>query len=221
MSPPEPDEMIAVIACAGRKRDVGFLTDEHGVCVNFVGCPEKAPADGSKYVSPDSLSPYGVTWRAYVAMQQDSRLVPAYQLYADPIYQAMFARLGHRMYILSAGWGLIAASFGIPNYDITYSLDRSRPWTWRDPMADELCRNDFAQLPNAGSEMVFFGGAKYRPRFAALSQQYRGRRCFYHRSDGEGSQPRLEGCEPLPFRTCRRTNWHYECARKVLALARS
>ena len=49
-------------------------------------------------------------------------LYPAYQLYENEIYGRLIDHLGmSKVYILSAGWGLIAAHFLTPYYDITFS----------------------------------------------------------------------------------------------------
>ena len=125
------------------------------------------PSDGLLYERPDDMSDYGWTWReALLRYNQDLshnplRLLPAWQLYDNPVYGRLFEKFGvEKFFILSAGWGLIRADFLTPYYDITFS-----------PSADAYkCRRktdryeDFCMLPaNINEDVLFFGGKDYLP----------------------------------------------------------
>ncbi|MGE5063222.1 MAG: hypothetical protein ACM3IG_04065 [Myxococcales bacterium] len=59
-------------------------------------------------------------------------LLPAYQLYAHDAYRALAQTFGiDEVFILSAGWGLISASFLTPAYDITFKATKTAPWKRR------------------------------------------------------------------------------------------
>ena len=111
--------MIVVIQCAGSKRkNAGFLKTKDGRTVSFVARPELAPPASCVYARPDDASDAGGTWRdqllAYNASPGNNplRLLPAFELYENDIYRALVKRFGvENTYILSAGWGLIDASF--------------------------------------------------------------------------------------------------------------
>ena len=51
-------------------------------------------------------------------------LLPAFELYERDTYRALVKRFGiDKAYILSAGWGLIPASFLTPCYDVTFAAN--------------------------------------------------------------------------------------------------
>ena len=123
--------MIVVIQCAAQKRtEAGFLRTKDGKKVLFVANPAGAPYSSELiWARPDDLSDTGVSWREMLLRYNRSpgsnplRLLPAGQLYANPTYKQLAKRFGsEKTYILSAGWGLLGASFLTPNYDITFSV---------------------------------------------------------------------------------------------------
>jgi hypothetical protein len=62
--------------------------------------------------------------RTYNRQPRDNPLglYPAYRLYENRTYERLADRFGLlKLYILSAGWDLIAANFLTPYYDITFS----------------------------------------------------------------------------------------------------
>jgi hypothetical protein len=112
--------MIAVIQCAASKRgDAGFLKTKDGTRVLFVGDPKAAPpSDSILYARPDGISDHGVSWRQELIEYNHSpsanplRLSRSADLYTNETYRHLVARFGlSKTYILSAGWGLISASF--------------------------------------------------------------------------------------------------------------
>src|SRR6185312_14489468 len=101
-------------------------------------------------------------------------------LYANPTYGALEKRFGNkRTYILSAGWGLIGASFLTPHYDITFSMT-AEPYKRR---RKRDVYGDLRMLPNDTDEpIVFFGGKDYLPLFCELTKGVRGKKTVFYNS---------------------------------------
>ncbi len=208
--------MRIVIQCAGSKRpEAPSFRQDDGRQVIFVADPASAPSqDGTVYAHPDECSDRaGQTWRARVIAEntppnaEGSPLLTAGQLYTPKAYRTLREFVGaERLFILSAGWGLIRSDFRLPAYDITFSragdgYKRRRP---SQPFAD------FNQLLGAGDDdVVFLGGRDYLPLFLQLSAVVQGRRLVF--TKGAIREP-LSSCWVQEFRTARSTNWHYSCA---------
>jgi hypothetical protein len=114
------------------------------------------------------------------------------------------------LFILSAGWGLIAADFLTPYYDITFS--QSAEGYKRRRKSDRY--DDFRMLPHDTDEdIVFFGGKDYLPLFCSLTSAIRTTKTVFYNS---AQRPQVTGCALKRFDTTTRTNWHYECANAFL-----
>ncbi len=208
--------MVVVIQCAATKSPyAGHLCGRDGRRVWFVASLESAPAgDGRLYARPDDSSgTSGVSWRIILReYNQDPGsnphgLLPAWQLYTNRAYRTLAMRFGlDRLYILSAGWGLIAASFLTPNYDITFSSAKSvEPYKRRNVRQDF---HDFCMLPSSVTDpVVFFGGKDYVPLFCDLTADVQGERWVFY----AGSKPNAPNCRVQRYRKPF-TNWHYQCA---------
>lgn len=239
--------MKVVMACAKSKVcNAGYMKTEKtedGRCVKFVGAPDLAKAVLSKpgfcYARPDDEAKDGKAWReelvAYNKSCKDEnpfRLHRAYKLYKHKIYVQLVEVFGiDNVYILSAGWGLIRASFLTPNYDITFSASADA-YNLRGKF-DQYC--DFNHLQEeshlmniSNDKVVFFGTDRkqngsvdgYLPLFCELTQSYPGHRIayYYHSKD----KPKYnKNVEFVPYVTRTRTNWHYECATKVMECYKS
>lgn len=118
-----------------------------------VRCRSKGHGPGNDvlYQHPDDMSDYGWTWREALLKYNQDRptnplgLLPAWQLYDNPAYGRLAERVGiEKMFILSAGWGLIRGDFLTPYYcpmvphsrwcawpPRTGSRGRSAPWLAR------------------------------------------------------------------------------------------
>lgn len=212
--------MMIVIQCAASKRpDAGFLRSANGKPVLFVADPQSAPPNTEiTYARPDDLSDNGTSWREVLldynrkAGANRLRLYQAYELYQNPAYRQLVDRFGlQKIYILSAGWGLIRADFLTPNYDITYSQSAEKYKRRKKTERFE----DFCQLTNhASEEIVFFGGQDYLPLFWALMRDVSGeKRVFYN----SARTPQMPGVSFARFETRTRTNWHYECIRTFIS----
>ena len=210
--------MKVVISCARSKADgAGYMQTEDGRCVLFVGNPAEVNSQRSDfcYHRPDCIADDGRTWREKLVTYNKScknenplGLLPAYKLYKPNIYTQLVEVFGvDNVYILSAGWGLIQASFLTPNYDITFSGSGYK----RRRECDQYC--DFYCLKNAINEdLLFFGGQGYLHLFITLTQNYNGRRIVYHSTDNMTKSDRIKYARyPRYF-----TNWQYKCAGKVM-----
>lgn len=212
--------MIAVIqGSESRQPRAGFLTARNGKRVLFVAEPVQAPRDPELcHARPDDFSSFGGRWRnlvlGYNANPRNNPLglLPAHALYPDKIYPRLLEELGPtQTYILSAGWGLIGATFLTPNYDITFNPGAD-PFRRRRP-SDRYA--DFCFLPDDTDEDVYlFADADHLPLFCQLTASYPGRRIVFYRSE---NPPQAPGCTLRKFATAVETNWHQECARAFLS----
>ena len=211
--------MICVIQCAGRKRaGAGSMTTLDSRRVIFVAHPEQAVReDGRVYAHPDHASDRGGSWREvlldYNASGNNSLgLLEASELYQHKAYRALRKHFGaSNMYILSAGWGLINASFLTPDYDITFS-NAAEKYAQRRK-ADKFI--DLNLLPEEVSdEIVFFDGRDYLAQFSALTCSNRAKKIVFYNS---ATIPNAPGCSLRRHVTRTRTNWHYECSERFVA----
>jgi hypothetical protein len=211
--------MKIVIQCAARKNPAaGSFRDAANRPVLFVAQPGGAPANASvSYARPDEQIGDGQTWRErLVAYNEDSSnpygLLPAAGLYAHSAYAALARRFGFaRMFILSAGWGLIPSSFLTPSYDITFTASAA-PWK-RRRQTDRY--NDLNLIDDDGDPIVFIGGKDYLPLFCSLTAPLNARKVVFFNSSLTPGLPERFDAVRYPTRT--RTNWHYECAQDLAA----
>ena len=207
--------MIVVIQCAsGKQDDAGHLRTLDGRKVMFVASPHDVPCNGNRvYARPDDVSGNGGPWRdvlvAYNAEPGDNplNLLPAWRLYKNPVYGSLVRRYGTgRVYILSAGWGLIRADFLTPNYDITFQTQAQNYKIRKRRDRYE----DFIMVPSETVEpIIFFGGKAYVGLFCELTSGAKGPRYVWYNSK---EKPNTPGCIARRFHTSKRTNWHYDCA---------
>ena len=208
-------DTIAVIACAGsKKRNAGRLVDG-GRKVMFVAYPEDAPADGRVlYRRPDDPASSGQSFRDMLEEYNRDRradnpwgLLPAWELYVPPAYRALHNACGaDKLFILSAGWGLVGADYLLPDYDITFSNQASAS---KHRRRGDRGYRDFAMLPKDTSERVFFfGGKDYVPLFCRLTEGV-ARRTVFHYSRTPPSAP---GCELVHYPDAPQRTWYYKCA---------
>jgi hypothetical protein len=207
--------MRIVIQCAATKSaEARRLRAADGREVLFVADPANAPPQSDTvYARPDDPADGGHTWRQLLADYNEAEtgnhlsLLPAYRLYANPVYQRLVSKFGtSRVFILSAGWGLVSADFLLPDYDITFS-----------PMAPLFKRRrksdlyrDFCMLANNSGHVAFVGGKDYVPLFLALTKDISDQKLIFFNSSLTPKLP--PGYKSNRYNTSTRTNWHYECA---------
>ena len=221
------DDAIGVIQCASKKRlDAGHSIADDGRKVLFVADPEAAPTSRSlRYARPDDAVLAGDTYRARLERyNRDSRtdnpwgLLPAWQLYMPTAYRTLVDALGvGNVFILSAGWGLVAADYLLPNYDITFSSSARGSDAYKRRMPSDRHYRDFSMLPQDTTKHVFFfGSKKYLAVFCTLTAALRRRTAFIRSKD----LPRSVNCRTVRYETTTRINWHYECVNAFAAKVR-
>jgi hypothetical protein len=211
--------MIVVIQCAATKRrDAGYLRQQGGTKVLCVAHPTIKPTGPDcVHAHPDDLSDTGDSWREKLVRYNANPganplgLLRAFELYEDASYRALVERFGAaRTYILSAGWGLISASFLTPAYDITFNTQTKKkaPWKFRHKKRDHY--DDLCHLPADTVEpVIFFGGKDYVPLFCKLTAGITAKRTIFFNAN---EPPKAPGCALKPsLPTRRKMNWHYEC----------
>ena len=128
-------DAVDVIQCAKSKDpNAGHLRLGNGRRVMFVADPAQAPRN-TPYVfkRPDDVATGGRSWREtlieYNRKPEDNPfgLLPAWRLYRNGVYGELIETFGvESVFILSAGWGLIASEFLTPSYDIAFSGNAER-----------------------------------------------------------------------------------------------
>jgi len=157
------------------------------------------------------------SWRNYVSNNQNHINLPyrAYELYTENVYQELFMTFGNRLYIESAGWGIINAEFRLPNYDITFSNNINEE-TIRHYEAGNY--DDYNQLiVSNDDDIVFIGTEKYLPLFFNLTNQLPNRKIIYWKKNNTPIK------YPIPnnsfiyrrYKSNSPRRWFYELASKI------
>jgi hypothetical protein len=102
----------------------------------------------------------------------------ASRLYEPSAYGLLVEEFGpEKLFILSAGWGLIRSDFLTPNYDITFSSQADDGKRRRRDVFQDLVQLDMAST----EPIVFLGGKDYLALFSLLTRPSRAeRRVFYN-----------------------------------------
>lgn len=199
----DPDLIrTVVLCCSKRKKPSGtFCRDGRRIC--FCADPSLAPADPRvRHVHPDDVDELsGQTWRDLVVAYNDgtlaSHLAPrgtlleAGRLYADAVYDRAYRlnkKWGPRLpyYILSGGWGLIRASFKLPDYNVTFSREAAKkdPHALRKPQHRFKDINHLVEDLDSGElshdEIHLFAGRAYVDYFLSLVSAGSGVRVVHH-----------------------------------------
>lgn len=210
--------MKIIIQCAGGKKEfAGYMKDSDGNTVKFVAHPELSePEDNVIFAKPDDIANDGVSWRKHLIAynkqgENPLSLLPAHQLYCRKEYTELVEKFGiENVYILSAGWGLVKASYLLPKYDITFSKQASKDK--RRSKSDTY--DDFKHLClESNDKLIFLGGADYLGLFNKLTTSYSGQRIVFYKSS---KQKEIPNCKLVYFDTTAKTNWHYLCAQKII-----
>ena len=182
---------------------------------------------------PDDPKPNDkCTWRKWVEDNQNNAAIPtlAYNLYSprnpfNEVYLNLNEKFDDRLFILSAGWGLVKANFRLPNYDITFSGNNPanlRVFQNLNPPFNDfnhLTYNHNVGLNSENEDIVFIGSPDYIPLFIKLTQNLKCRKIIYWKR----MKPKPIPIElPIPnntflyrfYNTAKNRNWHYELAQK-------
>ena len=115
-----------------------------------------------------------------------------------------------KVFILSAGWGLVNANFLLPDYDITFS---STAPAFKRRRKSDIYR-DFCMLGNDTDDIAFLGGKDYLPLFYGLTENLPTQKTIFFNSSHAPEIP--DGYKSVRYATTTRTNWHYECANDLI-----
>ena len=119
-----------------------------------------------------------------------------------------------KVFILSAGWGLIAAHFLTPNYGITFSNSARKKNPYECLSKRYPLYPNFSMIPKeTSSHVVFLGGKDYIPLFCQTTMRIARRTVLYNAV----VPPDAPGCVLQRYETSTRTNWHYECAQALIS----
>lgn len=212
---PFPDDTVVIQCAASKDPNAGCFVTADGNPVFFVAHPAIAPQQSEvEYRHPDDIAPSGLSWREVLVKYNKTyldtganplALLPAWRLYKNSAYEYLVDRLGEdKVFILSAGWGLIPAPFLTPYYNITFAGKGYKRRYKRDRY------DDFSMLPKDASHLIHFvGGKDYVPLFLRLTAETDAERVIHHVGYRPSPAP---NCRFRRFETKRETNWHYECA---------
>jgi hypothetical protein len=227
--------MKVLIQCAASKSDrAGTLRTASGDQVVFVANPAACTFHaGMRYAKPDDSSgESGATWRELLTryngqLDNPDGLLRAADLYAPNehefrnLYRELADAFGwDDVFVLSAGWGLIRASFRTPNYNITFSsqVKKRKPWAWRNTKDSKLVWLDFNHLQDSqigkDEPIHFFGGEDYRPMFYALVTKLPGKKMVHYK----GALDRRDGFDYAEYTGPEKNRtWHYRAAKEFAA----
>ena len=211
--------MKIVIGCSGRKN--GFLFSNDNVPINFVSNVNEFISQDRLCFHPDNLIPNkNITWRELVAQQEvRDDLLPSYKLYKTEIYNRLFQHYGDDLFIFSAGWGIVKATYKLPKYNVTFSKNNNAPiYSIRN--SNDIFK-DFNQLEGIDDKekIIFFAGKDYVIPFCKLTKHLPNEKIIiFKNNDVLKNNPFVnkDNFQFINFKTKTRTNWHYEFANNII-----
>ena len=210
-----------VMICAKEKKGNSKIIHENfNHPITFLAQP-----NGVNTFLPDGYIPnLNMTWRDYVTNNQNHNIIPfkSYQLYIHGVYQNLFTVFGDRLFILSAGWGLVKAEFRLPNYDITFSKDEKVPLNSKRStnMNKSPIYNDFKKLKvKKDDDIIFIGVPNYLNLFYELTRDFQNRKIIYYFGKGSklkrySPKKEFDYIQYEPKNPNNNRTWHYELAQK-------
>jgi hypothetical protein len=219
-----------VMQCCATKNPSAASFNVNGRCVRFVAQPARHPRpESGMFVRPDDpMQGTSLSWRQHLTAYNQRTdnpdgLLPAGELYEPPqcpsLYRQLLDHVGAaNFYILSAGWGLIRASFLTPDYDITFAnLDKEDRWKRRTVNDIYQDYRQLAQQDISPDEPVYFiGAAAYLSLYRGLTQAIIARKVVYYASAKTDTSD--ADYQYIHYNTGGwNTNWQYRCAQDFLA----
>lgn len=203
-----------VMICASDKNDGGVLKYNEKI-VKFYA---QRNIEKYEFLPDDYMPGPDITWRNYVIAIQNPNSIPmmAFQLYKKEVYRKLFNRYGESFYILSAGWGLVRATYRLPNYDITFSNNAENNKIRNYNPHDQY--HDFNHLSeiNEDEDIIYIGGKDYLPLFYELTQDLQNRKIVYWKAkDIPMPQKNKETFIFRFYEINYNQNWHYELAETI------
>ena len=202
-----------IIICASRKNENSRIYH------NEIELKIKAISDPQNNIfHPDYVidEEEGFSIRDIVLQSQNNQnLAPSYQLYSHPIYTDLFEYLGDRLFIQSAGWGIISSNFRLPYYNITFNQNANL----NEIRANDADYKDFNHLENADNKekLVFVGSIDYIHQFWQLVEELPNDKVIFHKNVNLPQDfPQIPARFFRYYETNARTNWHYQLARSIV-----
>ncbi len=211
--------MIIIIPCSGQKNlTPPTIFNKREIHFQAVEIAEK------NIFTPWSVVP-GARNKTFIDLIQEedlnafspASLCPAGELYAPGVYgdvRKWCSDHGHSLYILSAGWGLVAAETRIPVYDVTFS--NAAPSSARITVRNRSICPAIQQCADVNALTHLFLPAKYLEYYMSLSGRPENE--FVHWGENLGAE--LLDQLKIPedhqvFENVNRakTNWHYNAIR--------
>jgi hypothetical protein len=190
--------------------------------ISFVAQPYlMSTSDIFDYVKPDDIAYDQKSWRGLLieynrSSDNANNFLPAISLYTNPIYKKLELVIPkNKLFILSAGWGMLSSTFLTPSYDITYSSLADK-YKFRNKKKDSY--KDFSfTADDVNEDVVFFGGKDYVSSFVTLTKNHKGQKIIFYNSK---NYP-IDLSDDLSYKytkyeTKTKTNWHYECVNSYL-----
>jgi hypothetical protein len=203
--------MIIVISCSLKKNGGNLIYKKNEI--TFVSSINN---ENKNHFRPDSKIPEEQrTWREYVENQENDNLLQSYKLYKPQIYKSLYKKFKSDLFILSAGWGIINSEFKIPKYDITFSKKADKD----SQRKESDFYNDFNQLQKVdrSEKIIFLGGADYLELFYNLTKDLPNEKIIFYKNVNKSSFLNDKNSFKLiKYETDIRTNWHYDCAKKLI-----
>lgn len=233
---------IIVIQCAERKTQKSWQWRDRQVV--FVANRNKyTESDPVPYEPDETIPDTNMTWRhAFLDHYRNKRkpdvlddadeLPEAWKLYYpqypfQDIYKCLVNKCGkEKVFILSAGWGLVNADFQLPPYNITFTSeahDYARI-SVKELLAKLLRYNPLDGVTDEDTTIYFFGGKHYRKLLYRYTDSVPVRKVvIYYYCTNKDAQDKAQERENEhyefrrynPKEASRRT-WYYECARRFI-----
>ena len=209
--------MIYIIQCSQKKHAAATIGGMRFVANTAYLAPGKA----ATATTPAMRSREGYSWSDYIRKYNENPanvgLSRAVDIYKPTIYKDMVAAFGaERVFILSAGWGLVPSWYRIPTYEITlsYATERATRRAGLHGFKDLVLDPKYA-----GEEVTFIGGAAYIGLLCKVLRDVPLKRlvvAFTTKKQPRIHLPLAETVDIVKFPTKVETNWHYQYGRWLI-----
>ena len=227
-----------LIQCAGKKNNTYTFDNYQGKKVEFISDIESNDlpnSNNSIYVNPNEAisEDSDKTWIDKLKEYNKNKLNPngfcqAWELYENPIYADIKKKVGkENMFIASAGWGIVKASYWLPNYDITFSRPpkgKKKNYIIRSSAQNEIAQWDDINAFHDSNIKIYdlhiFCGKKYLRLINKLITDRQidpNMITLYIRNNEPNFNEWEIYCKLIKWthpdpKKDRNTNWHYDCA---------
>jgi hypothetical protein len=219
-------EFIIVFPCSNEKNGNEFTHKNKRIRFRVL-----SDIDHGQY-QPDDNSPIpNFTWKEYISsdeIQNSPQLQEAKNLYKDDIYRKLADCFGERLYISSAGWGIIRNKFKIPKYDVTFknNKDKSTYRANKNGFLKDLNHLKEDKTIIGKQDIVFLGGLDYVTQFFELTKDLSSKKFILTNGNlckkvGKKLQKKITQSQLFTvhnFNFTDRQNWHVSIAEYVIQI---